>query len=380
MEAMGNRKGMLKSIMKQLHQGASVEEIKEKAKEVLKELTPTEIAEVEQELINEGVPREMIQKLCDIHLAVFKESLEKQEVSVPSWHPVYILMEEHKMVLSFADKLKQAHETDLIEHILHHLKDSEKHYLREENVLFPYLEKHGVTEPPAIMWQEHDKIREMEKKLYDLFDGNKIDEVREMAYDLHEMLSNHFYKENNILFPTGLKVIGENEWKDIRQQFDDIGYCCFTPEPEEIKEEEACISEEPTDMINFETGSFTKDELETMLNALPVDITFVDKDDKVRYFSQSKDRIFVRTKAIIGRTVQQCHPSKSVDVVNKIVNEFKNGNRDKTEFWLDMNGRKIYIRYFPVRREGKYIGTLEVTQDITDIKKIEGQKRLLDWE
>ena len=104
------------------------------------------------------------------------------------------------MVLSFADKLKQAHETDLIEHILHHLKDSEKHYLREENVLFPYLEKHGVTEPPAIMWQEHDKIREMEKKLYDLFDGNKIDEVREMAYDLHEMLSNHFYKENNILF------------------------------------------------------------------------------------------------------------------------------------------------------------------------------------
>ena len=222
-------------------------------------------------------------------------------------------------------------------------------------------------------------IREMEKKLYDLFDRNKIDEVKDMACELSELLSNHFYKENNILFPTGLEVIGEEEWVDIRQQFDEIGYCCFTPEPEEMKEEPAHISEKPIDMINFETGSFTKDELEAILNALPVDITFVDTDDKVRYFSQSKDRIFVRTKAIIGRTVQQCHPSKSVDIVNRIVNEFKNGNRDKAEFWLDMNGRKIYIRYFPVRKEGKYIGTLEVTQDITDVKKIEGQKRLLDW-
>ena len=244
--------------------------------------------------------------------------------------------------------------------------------------MFPYLEKHGITEPPAIMWQEHDEIRKMKKKLHDLFDENKIDEVMKKAGDLHEMLSNHFYKENNILFPAGLEVISEKECKDIRRQFDEIGYCCFTPELEEIKDEQEQLFEESKDMINFETGSFTKDELEAILNSLPVDITFVDEKDKVRYFSLSKDRIFVRTKAIIGRTVQQCHPSKSVDVVNKIVNEFKSGDRDKAEFWLDINGRKIYIRYFPVWKEGKYIGTLEVTQDITDIKKIDGQKRLLD--
>jgi len=119
--------------------------------------------------------------------------------------------------------------------------------------------------------------------------------------------------------------------------------------------------------------------LEAMMNSLPFDITFIDREDRVKYFNQSKERIFIRTKAIIGRKVQNCHPSKSVDVVNKILEEFRNGTRSKAEFWIDMNGRKIYIRYFPVRRDGEYVGTMEVTQDITDIKKIEGERRLLDW-
>jgi PAS domain S-box-containing protein len=131
-------------------------------------------------------------------------------------------------------------------------------------------------------------------------------------------------------------------------------------------------------MITFETGTFTKEELETLLDTLPVDVTFVDKDDTVRYFSRSKDRIFVRTKAVLGRKVQQCHPQKSVHVVNQILDDFRNGCRDVAEFWLTLNGRLIYIRYFPVRnKNGEYLGCLEVTQDITDIKTIEGEKRLL---
>ncbi len=132
-------------------------------------------------------------------------------------------------------------------------------------------------------------------------------------------------------------------------------------------------------MINFETGSLTREQLEAILNTLPVDITFVDSEDTVRYFNQSKERIFVRTKAVIGRKVQQCHPQKSIDVVNRIIDDFRNGRRDVAEFWINMGGRLIYIRYFPVRNaKGEYLGVLEVTQDITDIKKIEGEKRLLD--
>lgn len=130
--------------------------------------------------------------------------------------------------------------------------------------------------------------------------------------------------------------------------------------------------------IIFETGSFTKEELETLLNTLPVDITFVDKNDTVRYFSQTKDRIFPRTKAVIGKKVQQCHPQKSLHVVNQILEDFKNNKRDVAEFWINLNNRLIYIRYFPVRnKNGEYLGCLEVTQDITDIKKIEGERRLL---
>jgi len=132
--------------------------------------------------------------------------------------------------------------------------------------------------------------------------------------------------------------------------------------------------------MQFETGTLSKDELEAVFNTLPIDITFVDKEDTVRYFSRSEERIFVRTKAVIGRKIQQCHPQKSVYVVNKILESFKSGEKDVAEFWIQKGDRLIHIRYFPIRdREGKYLGTIEVTQDISDLKKIEGEKRLLEW-
>jgi len=133
-------------------------------------------------------------------------------------------------------------------------------------------------------------------------------------------------------------------------------------------------------LLWFETGTLTKDEIEAILNTLPVDITFVDKEDTVKYFSKSEGRIFARTKSIISRKVQKCHPQKSVHIVNKIVESFKEGKKDVAEFWIEKGNRLVHIRYFAVRnRDGKYLGTIEVTQDITNLKKIEGEKRLLDW-
>ncbi len=353
MEAIGNKKGILKSIIKQIHEGASIEEVREKLREVMKDLKTSEIAEVEQELINEGLPREEIHKLCDVHLSLFKEKLK--EPDLPDWHPIKILMKEH-------EKIEEAVKNGNLDLI----KNSEKHYLREENVLFPYLEKHGIVEPPAIMWREHDKIREIKK---DVLMGKK-----ERMKELEEAIKSHFYKENKVLFPTSIDVINEEEWKEIRNQFDEIGYFAF--ETEKIKEREK--REIKDGFINFETGEMRVEEIEAVLNTLPFDITFVDKDDTVKYFNKSKGRIFVRTKAIIGRKVQNCHPSKSIHVVNKIIDEFKKGVRDDANFWIDVDGRKILIRYFAVRKNGEYIGVIEVTQDITDIKKIEGEKRLLD--
>jgi len=140
------------------------------------------------------------------------------------------------------------------------------------------------------------------------------------------------------------------------------------------------LTENKKRMLQFETGALSKEEVETILDSLPVDISFVDKEDRVKYFNKAGRRIFVRTKAVIGRKVQLCHPKKSIQVVNKIIEAFKTGKKDAAEFWIQMSNRLIYIRYIAVRdKNGKYLGTLEVTQGITDIKKIEGEKRLLDW-
>ncbi|MCX7941649.1 MAG: PAS domain-containing protein, partial [Dictyoglomaceae bacterium] len=249
--------------------------------------------------------------------------------------------------------------------------------------------KHGIKEPPAIMWMDHDKIRAIKKELYKIIDNYDsmnfnefIEKIELTAIELGNILSSHFYKENNILFPMGLHVINEDEWKDIRFQFDEIGYCCFTPSeviiPIEKEVKEELFQKE--NVIHLPSGSFSLKELVAVLNTLPVDITFVDINDKVRFFNETKERIFVRTRAVIGRKVQQCHPQKSIHIVEKILNEFKNGTKDHADFWINFNGRLVLIRYFAVRdKDGNYLGTLEVTQDITDIKKIEGEKRLLDW-
>jgi len=150
---------------------------------------------------------------------------------------------------------------------------------------------------------------------------------------------------------------------------------------EEVKKQKTEEAFEAEGMLQFETGSLSKEEAEAVLDSLPVDISFIDKEDRVKYFNKAEGRIFVRTKAVIGRKVQLCHPQKSVHVVNKILEAFKTGKKDVAEFWINLNDRLILIRYFAVRdMNGKYSGTVEVTQDITDIKKIQGEKRLLDWE
>ena len=399
------KKECLKSLIRRLHDGADVEKLKKEFKEVIAEAAGTEIGQLEEELIKEGVSRDEVHRLCDLHLEVFKESLGKAGVATSPGHPIHILMEEHRAIQELVDERRNiakglleasdpasiGERTKKLNHVAEQLETSEKHYQREENILFPYLEKHGVTEPPAIMWMEHDKIRGLRKNIRRLSDTRQNMSLQEFAKQLHElstsvseMISKHFYKENNILFPTALKVIPEDEWKDIREQFDEIGYCSFTPKASIVPMREVVAlssRSKEQDRIAFETGALSTREIEAIFNTLPVDITFVDRDDAVRYFSQSKDRIFVRTKAVIGRKVQQCHPQKSVHIVDKLLDDLKSGRRGVGDFWINFEGKYVYIRYFPVRdKNGEYLGCLEVTQDIAGIKKIEGERRLLDME
>jgi hypothetical protein len=400
-----SKKKMLKEVIKELHGGASPTEVREKFKEVLKGTKPEDIAKIEQELVKEGMPREELQKLCDVHLAVFGEQVQDQELHIPAGHPISILIEEHRVMLEKTERLgtlvkmvEEACDSVYVGDVLTELQsivkdfqDSEKHYLREENVLFPTMEKHGVTEPPAIMWMEHNRIREIKKKVHDLVEGwngrlysDFKKQLSEAAGPLCSVLPDHFFKENNILFPTALQVVTDKEWEDIRKEFDDIGYADFTPKNVmaafRTPKIESKTAQSSTGTLQFETGSLSKEEVEAILDTLPVDVSFIDKNDRVKYFNKAEKRIFVRTKAVIGRSVQLCHPQKSVHIVNRIIEAFTNGEKDTAEFWITMNNRLVHIRYFAVRdKNGKYLGTMEVTQDLTDLKKIKGQKRLLDW-
>jgi PAS domain S-box-containing protein len=400
-----SKKKMLKEVIKELHGGASPTEVKEKFKEALKGTKPEDIAKIEQELVKEGMPREELQKLCDVHLAVFGEQVQDEELHIPAGHPISILIEEHRVMLERTERLgtlvKMIEEacdsvyvgdalTEL-QSIAKDFQDSEKHYLREENVLFPTMEKHGVTEPPAIMWMEHNRIREIKKKVHDIveaWDGRLYSDFKKQLSEatgpLCSLLPDHFFKENNILFPTALQVVTDKEWEDVRKEFNEIGYADFTPKNVLVAfhapKTDSKTTESPTGTLQFETGSLSKEEIEAILDTLPVDISFIDKDDRVKYFNKAEKRIFVRTKAVIGRSVQLCHPQQSVHIVNRIIEAFTNDEKDTAEFWITMNNRLVHIRYFAVRdRNGKYLGTMEVTQDLTDLKKIEGQKRLSDW-
>jgi PAS domain S-box-containing protein len=403
-ELSADKKGMLKEIIKQLHDGVPPQEVKEKFKQILKDTSSEDIAKIEQELVKEGMPREELQRLCDVHLAVFGEQLEKQELQTPPGHPISILMEEHKILTQRAERLgilakmiEEACDVVYVGDVLTEVQgivkdfvDAEKHYLREENVLFPMLEKHGITEPPAIMWMEHNQIRDIKKRLRSLVENwNAISfydfktQLGEVAKPLCSILPSHFFKENNILFPAALQVVTSEEWEEARKEFDEIGYCCFTPSHVTValQTEKRKTQTPPEGLLQFETGSLSKEEAEAILDTLPIDISFIDKDDRVKYFNKAEKRIFVRTKAVIGRTVQMCHPQESVHIVNRIIEAFRKGEKDSAEFWITLDNRLVHIRYFAVRdKDGKYLGTMEATQDLTDIKKIEGQKRLLDWE
>lgn len=349
------------------------------------------------------MPPENIKKLCDVHVAVFRQSLDeiKHPEEIPG-HPIYTFKKENReiekvienTIKPLVDGLSKNHDKSKIYELLNGLNllmDIDKHYGRKENLLFPYLEKYGITGPPTVMWGIDDdiraKIKESIKNLKESIDDEKtLKAALESVEAALKMIVDMIYKEENILFPMSLETLTEDEWKNIMEQSDEIGFSIIDPEhkwkpnsvPEDEKKEQE-MAKTPGGNIKFDTGILTLKELNEIFRHIPFDITFVDKDDVVKYFSPGKERIFIRTKTIVGRKVQFCHPPSSVHVVEKILEDFKNNKRDYANFWIQLKGMFIYIRYIAVRdRDGNYLGTLEVTQNITDVKKLEGEKRLLD--
>lgn len=409
------RQKVLKEIIMELHDGKSVDDVKDRFSNLIEGISATEISMMENQLIMEGLPVTEVQRLCDVHAAVFKGSIE--EIHMPDnpadipGHPVHTFkmenraLERHinKQIKPLLSELLENDNKDTRERLLEQLNslyELDKHYSRKENLLFPYLEKYGVTGPPQVMWGVDDEIRVDLKNLMSLIKNSESDtkEISKKADAVIVSIEEMIFKEENILFPMALDTLSEDEWLNIAQEEKvEIGYCLYEPKkewkPKRVNVEEKTENEgekltgtTPTDKlsvdegyINLETGILSVKEIELMLNAMPVDITFVDKDGIVKYFSQGKERIFARTKAVIGRSVSNCHPPASVHVVENIVEDLMSGKKDHEDFWIQKGDVFVLIRYFAVRdKEGNYVGTLEFTQNIAPIKALEGEKRLVE--
>ena len=397
------RRSVLKEIISDLHRGKSVDEVKARFEETFQGVSATEIAELEQTLIQEGLPVEEVQRLCDVHAAIFKGSITEihrpRKIEDTPGHPVHTFKLENRELEKFlAEKLephleafRQEDKAETIEQLnqdLEVLRGIDRHYARKENLLFPLLEKYGITAPPKVMWGVDDEIRVAIKEgisLLSNYTGAK-DQVDKHLKAMIEKVREMIFKEENILFPMAIDTLTEDEWAAIADESKEIGYFLTQPAAEwkpvkvDVEEKAQAEGERPADgYIRFETGLLLPEEISQIFNTLPVDITFVDREGVVKFFSQTKDRIFPRPKTVIGRDVANCHPPASVHIVEQIVEDFVSGRKDTEEFWIKMGERYVYIQYFAVRNaNGEYMGTLEVTQDIKPLQEITGEKRLLD--
>lgn len=400
------RKEMLRHLILQLHKGDNPEALRQQLIERLRSIPYNEVVEVEQELIDSKELREEeILHFCDLHTKALEGAIDHSSLQqVPAGHPIDTFKKENIALQAEIERyeaLRKRVETEALSQeelatlflqlhkIFNNLADVDKHYKRKEFLLFPYMEQKGITGPPKVMWGKHDEARDLLKKAFEAINAG-FSSQEEFAGLIElvftpaiEQIGGMIFKEENILFPMSLDTLSEADWGRVYEETMDFGYCLIDPTdewtPKEKHAQEAQYIQ--SDAIRLSSGAFSIKELEALFIHLPIDITFVDKDDKVRFFSHSPKRVFERNRSIIGRDVRMCHPPGSVHIVEQIIEDFKSGRENKAAFWLsNFQGRFVYIEYSAVRSpEGEYLGVVEVTQDLTELRKLEGDQRLLSY-
>ncbi len=430
-EWMENKLDQVREILKELHKGTEFEELKERFREVLKGVSPWEIPLVEQELVAQGVSPLEIASLCDLHVALFRESLLDTKLEgIEPGHPIDTFLRENEEILKDSEKLvlyanslgkvedeERERVFSRLRELASQLRGLKRHFVRLQFLLFPYIERRGLTAVPRVLWTKQDQIMSKVRKINRLLaeprltDEEYIKEVKALADELSKSLVDMVFRENKILYPTVVILLSDGEWSAIRLEEPEVGYYKIDPRvgwtpvepvypyqviseiteeqisqmPEEMKSVMSLMESKDTyvltreDDLKLGNGYISLKELDALFRTLPFEITFVDANDRLRYYTSKEEMTFYRSKTVLGRKVELCHPPGSVHIVKRIIEEFKAGKRDIAEFWINMRGRKIYISYIPVRdSEGNYLGTLEIVQDITDIQKLKGEKRLLD--
>jgi DUF438 domain-containing protein len=362
----------LKSVIERLHGGRDPEKAKHDLVQIVGQTNTSEIVSMEQELMAEGMSVQEIQSMCDLHAQVVRESMTPPPARlVPAGHPVDTFRRENEALTEAIAEMRRAGGDRMrLREGFNKLMDVEKHYQRKEHAFFAAMERRGITGPPKVMWGKDDEIRASLKRLGAALAGGE--DAGELAEAALRAVEGMIYKEDNILMPMCLDAFTEEDWAEIWAASPRYGWCLVEPR------EGYGPAEERSEPL---TGSLSPEQLAGIFSTLPLDLTFVDAEDRVAFFSEGPDSVFARSRAILGRQVQFCHPPKSVDTVNRILADFREGRQNVAEFWIDFQGRFVHIRYFAVRdAEGKYLGTLETTQDLTPLRALEGERRLLQYE
>jgi hypothetical protein len=431
----------LKEVIRHLHEGHAPAEIKARLAALVRECDASEIASMEQELMAEGIPVAQIMNMCDLHAAVVRDILVDRPASpVAPGHPAETFRLENAALSAHVARMRAAladlgagspaepappEALDAVKRLYGELMDIEKHYQRKEHLLFSCLERHGITGPSKVMWGKDDEVRRMLKALGLAMGAAEPARAswQAIASDAAEpalaAVEEMIFKEERILLPMALQNLSEREWGEIWSQSPQFGFCLVEPgkgfEPSAAASDvpEAAMAEAsrsgvafapgkgskllrmadlsprpagPLDAVGagaivLPTGSLSLEHLKAIFAVMPVDLTLVGADDRVKFFSEGQHRVFARPLTIIGRLVQHCHPPSSVDVVERILGDFRSGRQDVAEFWIEMHGRFVHIRYFALRDDQHtYLGCLEVTQDLTRERTLAGERRLLQYD
>ncbi|MEM1619763.1 MAG: DUF438 domain-containing protein [Fervidicoccaceae archaeon] len=421
MRSLNDTKTAIKEALKAIHRGENVEELKKRLSGLLSKISPTDIPLIEQELIKEGVSVREILKLCDLHVALFREHLAGRELAgVPQGHPLDLLLRENEKITALAEALglyakalERAEEVEKAKILAElralegELRSLRSHYSKIQMLLFPYLEKMGLIAVPRVLWGKEDEVLLKVRKLLGLLRGERVDpgELAALASEVSRGLQDLVFRENKILFPSLWALLDESAWSAILEEMrrSRLGSLVegleegWAPSVEPRLPHEWGLELSPSKIAglapeihlilssrglspdNYElrrdgdlelgTGYLSPRELAGILASLPLELTFADAEGRVRFYSESKlAKAFPRARTVLGRRLEFCHPPRLERFVGEIFEELRRGKRDVVEFWTRREGRTYRVLVVAVRGErGEFLGALEIAEDLTNV-------------
>ena len=395
----------------------SLEEARKALKDRVQHLAPYEIAIIEQEMVEE-TEDECIKEDIQAMLEVFQDVLVTKDQELPENHPISCYRRENakmkELLLSVEDLVQYPLIKNQWLELYEDLLKFKIHLSRKQNQLYPVLEKKGFTRPTTTMWTLDDFIRDEISECYNLLLEDKEEEFigkqAELVADVRDLMD----KEENILYPTSLEMINEEEFRYMAEGDREIGFAYISVQADKSGNSASASSSASAstagaplsglssapgfaeelagllgkygfnnkeEKLNVTTGQLTLEQINLIYQHMPVDLSYVDENELVCFYTDTKHRVFPRSKNVIGRDVKNCHPKASVHIVEEIIKKFRSGEQDKAEFWINKPDLFIYIIYYAVRDEnGKFRGVLEMMQDCTHIRSLQGSQTLLTWE